>query len=102
MKGYMLKQTLSDFTKKWEKKWFVLHNTSSDGVVRIEYYDDEAGEKTGLNKTTLLLREFADCRQLPGDKSQSYVFELTSQTGGKRPYLSDRQARLSSCRLIRV
>ena len=67
--------------QKWEKKWFVLHNTSSDGVVRIEYYDDEAGERTEVNKTTLLLREFADCRQLPGDKSQSYVFELTSQTG---------------------
>lgn len=67
--------------QKWQKRWFVLHNTSSDGVVRIEYYDDEAGEMAEANKRTVVLRGFGECRQLPGDKLRPYVFELTSQIG---------------------
>ena len=59
----------------------MLHNTTSDGVVRIEYYDDEAGEMAGANKRTILLKGFGDCRQVTGDKSHPYVFEITSQIG---------------------
>ena len=49
--------------------------------MRIEYYDDEAGEMVGGSRRTILLRGFGECRQTTGDKSHPYVFELTSQIG---------------------
>lgn len=67
--------------QKWSKRWFVLFATTHEGVVRIEYYDNESCEATQIGKRTIPLRDSIGLAQIPGNKTQPYMFEITSQIG---------------------
>lgn len=65
----------------------MFYATSHEGVVRLEYFDNEACERNGLGKRTIPLRGCSGVNQTVGDKAHPYVFELQSQIG-KSLYLS--------------
>ena len=59
----------------------MLYATSHEGVVRMEYFDNESCEKSGIGKRTIPLRDSSGIKQSIGDKTHPYVFELQSQLG---------------------
>ena len=67
--------------QKWSKRWFILYATTIEGVVRIEYYDNESCEATQIGKRTIPLRDCMDFSQSVGHKAHPHIFELTSQIG---------------------
>ncbi len=64
----------------------MLHATSHEGVIRMEYFDSDACEIGSLGKRTIPLRDCSGIKQSVGDKTHPYVFELQSQIGNN--YLS--------------
>ena len=68
-------------SQKWNKRWFVLFATTHEGVVRIEYYDNESNEVAQMGKRTIPLRDSIGLVQIPGNKTQPFMFEFTSQIG---------------------
>ncbi len=67
--------------QKWSKRWFILHGTSHEGVVRIEYFDSQESAMNGIGKRTIPLRDSRDFDTAPGNKLHPYVFQFTSQIG---------------------
>ena len=67
--------------QKWNRRWFVLFGTTHEGVVRIEYYDNESNEVAQMGKRTIPLRDSIGLVQIPGNKAQPFMFEFTSQIG---------------------
>ncbi len=59
----------------------MLHATSHEGVIRMEYFDSDACEIGSLGKRTIPLRDCSGIKQSVGNKTQPYVFELQSQIG---------------------
>ena len=55
--------------------------TTHEGVVRMEYFDNEGSEATQIGKRTIPLRDSIGLAQMPGNKTQPYMFEITSQIG---------------------
>lgn len=79
---------ISSSTQKWNKRWFVLHATSIDGVVRMEYFDHEDCEVTEIGKRTVPLRDCANASQRAGTKIRPYVFEFSTQLGEQEVQLN--------------
>ncbi len=59
----------------------MLHATSHEGVIRMEYFDSEGCEIGSIGKRTIPLRDCSGIQQSVGDKTRPYVFELQSQLG---------------------
>ncbi len=53
MQSFILFQTLIVFLHRaeTEKRWFVLHATTYDGIVRLDYYEQEDHKSTELAST---------------------------------------------------
>ena len=49
--------------------------------MRIEYYDNESNEVAQMGKRTIPLRDSIGLVQIPGNKTQPFMFEFTSQIG---------------------
>ncbi len=71
----------SPAVQKWNKRWFVLHATTHDGVVRLDYYEREDHEATEIGKRTIPLRECMGLSPGVGTKSHSHVFEFKTPIG---------------------
>ena len=67
--------------QKWNRRWFVLHSTTHEGVVRLEYYDSQDAARNGVGKRTIPLRDSTSLNVTSGDKLHPYVFQFTSQIG---------------------
>ena len=82
--AYAIRDSHSPFspTQKWSRKWFVLHATTHEGVMRVEYFDEEDHEAPGLGKRTIPLRGAHGIVQSAGSKTRPFVFEFSSQIGG--------------------
>ena len=59
----------------------MLYATSHEGVIRLEYFDNEACERSGVGKRTIPLRDCSGVNQTVGDKIHPYTFEIHSQIG---------------------
>lgn len=59
----------------------MLYATSHEGVIRMEYFDNEACEIGSLGKRTIPLRDCSGIQESVGDKTHPYVFQLQSQLG---------------------
>ena len=67
--------------QRWSKRWFVLYDTSLDGVVRIDYYETESKHLSDSDRRTIPLRGYEDLQQISGDEVHAFVFEFTTQYG---------------------
>lgn len=61
----------------------MLHATTHEGVVRLEYYDTEELARNDVGKRTIPLRDSSPPSTAVGDKLHPYVFQLTTQIGKK-------------------
>ena len=69
-------------TKVWAKRWVVLHGTSHEGVVRLEYYDTEEAEIKGENKRVIVLRNCTGCIEtFEFKKARPHAFQFSTQQG---------------------
>ena len=68
-------------TQKWTKRWFILHGTSHEGVVRVEYFDNNDCGVNGVGKRTIPLRDSSELTIGTGNKIHPYVFQFRSQIG---------------------
>lgn len=59
----------------------MLHATSHEGVVRLEYYDSEEFAKSDVGKRTIPLRDSTAPTTAVGNKLHPYVFQLKTQIG---------------------
>ena len=59
----------------------MLHATSHEGVVRLEYYDSEECARLDVGKRTIPLRDSTAPSTTTGNKLHPYVFQLTTQIG---------------------
>jgi hypothetical protein len=80
-KGYLHKLPIKGLVKKWHRRWFVLHSTTIDGIVRLEYFDNESFEATAMGKRTIPLRQCRDLCPASGNKTHPYVFQFTTPMG---------------------
>eukprot|EP00117_Sycon_ciliatum_P016681 scpid9175/ scgid3095/ Docking protein 1; Downstream of tyrosine kinase 1; p62(dok); pp62 len=64
--------------KKWNRRFFVLFQQSSQETARLEYYDDEWSYARLENKRIIPLRECSPSGilQTHGDKNNPYVFDV--------------------------
>lgn len=69
------------FPQRWNKRWFVLHSTTIEGIVRLEYFDSDEYETTCIGKRTIPLRECSNLSPTTGTKTHPYVFQFTSHMG---------------------
>ena len=67
--------------QKWNRRWFVLHCTTIEGIVRLEYFDNESYEATAMGKRTIPLRQCRDISPTGGTKTHPYVFQFTTPMG---------------------
>lgn len=70
-----------DLQQKWNKRWFILHGTNHEGVVRIEYFDSEEYAQSDHNRRTIPLRDSSKVEQTMGNKVHPYIFQFNSQIG---------------------
>lgn len=86
----------SFFLQRWSKRWFVLYDTSLDGVVRIDYYETESKHLSDSDRRTIPLRGYEDLQQISGDEIHTFVFEFTTQIGKFTYYMThvDRSIKL--------
>lgn len=78
----ILLSLLANFVpQKWSKRWFVLHSTTIEGIVRLEYFDNESYEATAMGKRTIPLRQCRDLSPTNGTKTHPYVFQFTTPMG---------------------
>eukprot|EP00731_Ephydatia_muelleri_P020844 Em0013g571a len=94
MKGYLYKLPVTSKFKRWSKRWFVLYDTSLDGVVRIDYYETESKHLSDSDRRTIPLRGYEDLQQISGDEIHTFVFEFTTQIG-RHIFACDSQAHLN-------
>jgi hypothetical protein len=80
-KGPLYKLPVKGFVKKWNRRWFVLHCTTIEGIVRLEYFDSETYEATAMGKRTIPLRQCKDISPTSGTKTHPYVFQFTTPMG---------------------
>ena len=67
--------------QKWHRRWFVLHSTTIEGIVRLEYFDNESFEATVMGRRTIPLRQCRDLCPASGNKTHPYVFQFTTPMG---------------------
>ena len=59
----------------------MLHCTTIEGVVRLEYFDSESYEAMGMGKRTIPLRQCRDISPTGGTKRHPYVFQFSTHMG---------------------
>ena len=59
----------------------MLHCTTHEGVVRMEYFDSKEAARSGAGRRTIPLRDSSSMSTAAGDKLHPYVFQFTSQLG---------------------
>ena len=59
----------------------MLHCTTIEGIVRLEYFDSESFEATAMGKRTIPLRQCRDLAPAGGSKTHPYVFQFSTPMG---------------------
>ena len=65
----------------WNKRWMVLHSSSREGNLRMEYYDSEAHETREIQKRIIPLDGCHAISQIDPMKSKKFVFDFTTKLG---------------------